>query len=71
MFSFKPERRHRHAAGLTGVPGLGPPAGGPMGGTQPKGRTPIQAPWAQNAKPVHNNTPTATVTAVGSARPDG
>lgn len=73
MFSWGRLHRHRHAAGppwgvprgVRGVPNAGPRAGV----LQPKGRTPIQAPWAQNAKPAQATAPSSTVATVGPARP--
>lgn len=77
MFGARPLAAHHHAAWAAGVPGQGPQGGGPGGGMdrgrvwrQPKGRTPIHAPWAQNAKPAHSATPSSTVATVGTARPD-
>lgn len=79
MFKLGKAGAHRHAAGTLGGSGWGGGAGHPPGGpqgvtgraSQPKGRTPIQAPCAQKAKPAQAAAPATTATSVGTRRPAG
>jgi len=67
---------HHRPAGRSGRLLMGPTIGAPRRGSavvkaagQPKGRTPIQAAWAQKANPAQAKRPTSTTATVGIKRP--